>query len=95
MKKMYQIGSVVELKAKEGEELIPFIIIGRLMQQSENEIYDYIGLPYPYGFTGAKSFASFDEEQITTVLHNGFETEMSNELQLFYQEKCRELESSK
>lgn len=88
MKKMYQIGSVVELRSHDNEKLIPFIIVGRMLQSPTGDVYDYIGLPYPYGFTGEDSFAPFAESQIENVLHDGYHTDISDELQLFYQENC-------
>lgn len=90
MKEMYQIGSVVEVIGS--NQKIPWIIISRLMQQPSGEIYDYIGLPYPYGLTGEKAFHGFNEEDIVKVLHEGYKTEISNDLQLFYQEKYLEME---
>lgn len=89
MKEMYQIGSVVEVVGS-GKE-IPLIIIGRLMQQPNGDVYDYIGLPYPYGFTGDKGFHAFSEDDIENVLFEGYKTDMSDELQLFYQDKYIEI----
>ena len=70
---MLPIGSVVVLK--DGE--IPIMVTGfcQVMLNDEGEpgeLYDYVGVPYPAGFTRVDEMVQFDHDAVERVLAIGF-----------------------
>lgn len=67
------IGSVVLLKNSTKR-----LMIAGVVQQSmgeRQEIWDYCGVLYPQGFTGASEMYMFNEEQIDKVYAIGYQDE--------------------
>lgn len=70
------IGSVVQLQ--DGE--VPVMIVG-LCQTSPSagddteEIYDYVGVPYPIGYMSADEMLQFDHDAIERIFAVGFMNE--------------------
>ncbi len=64
------IGTLVRLKKNDNE--IDVVIIGRMIQKSEKEIYDYIGVLYPYGYLGGEEVLMFNTEDISEVIMEGY-----------------------
>lgn len=87
MKKMYNIGTVVELNSADKSFLVPFIIIGRMIQNKDGQVYDYIVVPFPYGFTSDKSFIGISEDRIVNVLFEGYEDDSAKKVREAYLEK--------
>lgn len=73
---MLPIGSVVLLKAGE----IPLMVVG-LCQTTPGEdgsigpVYDYVGVPYPIGYTQSDEMLQFDHDAVERVLAIGFMNE--------------------
>lgn len=72
---MYQqllpIGSIVKLKEAERRVMI----YGILQQTPEDEIFDYVGVPYPEGYTTVMTKVAFQHSDIEEVEFRGYEDE--------------------
>lgn len=80
-------GSVVRLGV-EADIDVDFIIVGRLLQNpNNNEIMDYIGVVYPFGFVSEKSFVGFNHDQIIEILHNGFTDDRNDHISEILKQK--------
>lgn len=66
------IGTIVKIKEK-GE-----MMIAGIGQISDNYLYDYIGYPYPEGYTGNNGYL-FNKSDIMDILYQGYSTEESEE----------------
>lgn len=66
------IGTIVKIKEK-GK-----MMIAGIGQISNNYLYDYIGYPYPEGYTGNNSYL-FNKGDIMEILYLGYSTEESQE----------------
>lgn len=77
---MYQqllpIGSIVKLKEAERRVMI----YGILQQTPEDEIFDYVGVPYPEGYTTVMTKVAFQHSDIETVEFRGYEDEEREKL---------------
>ena len=63
------IGSVVMLKGA----TTPLVIIGfAVVEQSKEEIWDYMGVMYPVGYISPDKNLLFNRDQIETVISEGF-----------------------
>lgn len=73
MNNVLPIGSVVMIK--EGTK--PVMIYGYLQQSAfaENELFDYIGVPYPEGNVNAALQIGFQATDIKEVLFEGYRSE--------------------
>jgi len=60
------IGTVVELKDKNGE----YLIIGRNVKKGE-EKYDYSCVTYPYGYVENEDFIYVQEEDVISIVFLG------------------------
>ena len=85
---MLPIGSVVVLK--DGE--IPIMVTGFCQVTLNNEgepgeLYDYVGVPYPAGFTRVDEMVQFDHDAVERVLAIGF----INEDMLNYMPRIQEI----
>lgn len=69
--KLLPIGSVVKLKAAERRVMI----YGILQQSPEDERFDYVGVPYPEGYTTVMTKVAFQHSDIEEVLFQGYEDE--------------------
>lgn len=67
------IGTIVQVKER-GKMMIAGI--GQL--SNDNYLYDYIGYPYPEGYTGNNAYL-FGKDDITEIVYNGYETKESLE----------------
>lgn len=66
------VGSTVELAHKYDKKLI-ITIIGRAMKYNDN-LYDYVGVLYPFGFLGDDSAFYFNNSDISKVIDHGLVT---------------------
>lgn len=73
MNRILPIGSVVLLKNTSQ----PVMIFGFLQESlaTNNEMYDYIGVPYPLGNISIESQVGFQMTSIEEVLFEGYKTE--------------------
>ena len=72
IKDLLPIGSVVRLKLEEKK----IMIIGILQRLSNSdEVYDYVGIPYPEGFLGEDYQFVFNHSDIEEVFFSGYESE--------------------
>lgn len=86
-------GSVVRLDVEADIE-VDFIIVGRLLQNpNNNEIMDYIGVVYPFGFVSEKSFVGFNHDQIIEVLHEGYNDERNSQISEILKQKSEVLKN--
>lgn len=85
MKEKYlPIGTVVLLKDAEKE----LMIVGfSAIDEDDDEIYDYIGCPYPEGLMDTEEVELFKHEQIEEILYTGYVTDASNK----YSEEVRQI----
>ncbi len=93
MDKYLPIGSVVLLKGAEKK----IMIIGILQEETPNDekeapmSWDYIGVMYPYGFTGVEELLVFNHDSIDSVSATGYTdneySEFKQELEEFLAEK--------
>lgn len=82
MRDLLPVGSIVLLKGGSKKT----IIIGVLQVSEENpeEMYDYIGVPYPEGYIGEDHAYLFQHENINDIIFRGYENPEREELlQLF------------
>lgn len=71
------VGSVVRLKGK--KQTIDVVIIGRMLQNNKSDICEYVGVIYPYGYTGGEDGIVFKHEDIEEVIHEGYVDEREEE----------------
>ena len=73
---MLPIGSVVLLRGGQTPIMIAGLCQMTLTKEGEGgELYDYVGVPYPIGFTRADEMVQFDHEAVERVLGIGFMNE--------------------
>ena len=93
MDKYLPIGSVVLLKGAEKK----IMIIGILQEETPKDekespmSWDYIGVMYPYGFTGVEELLVFNHDSIDSVFATGYTNneylEFRQELEEYLKEK--------
>ena len=67
---MLPVGSVVLI----GDNTKRLMIIGFLQQEAETEnVWDYVGIPYPEGYMGSERTYLFNHSQITRVFSIGYQ----------------------
>ena len=72
MEGLLPIGSVVLLE-KSSKRMM---IIGYLQQQVDTQqVWDYVGLPYPEGYMGSERTYLFNHDQITRLFAIGYQDE--------------------
>lgn len=72
------IGSVVAIR-EEGE--IRLMILGYYPVDPENKkIFQYMGIPWPFGIADAFAAVLFDDDQISELVFRGYETAASRNL---------------
>ncbi len=64
------LGSVVNLGTEEKD--LKVVIIGRMLQNEEKEIYEYVGVLYPYGYLGGEEAILFKHDDIQEVVWEGY-----------------------
>lgn len=80
------LGTVVKLKKEiNSENESKFIIVGRFMiDQTTNEMAEYMGYVFPYGYQGQEAIVFFNSEHIEEVIFEGYlneeEREFSNQI---------------
>jgi len=72
-KNLLPIGSVVELKNSTRKVFISGFKIKK--DGDSSEIYDYIGYPYPQGFSDRNFNLLFNHEQIKNICYLGYVTQ--------------------
>lgn len=73
VKDLLPIGSVVQLKNMKKKIMIIGIMPMKQINEKQTKVYDYMGVPYPEGYIGAKTGALFDHKSIETVIFTGYE----------------------
>ena len=68
MKDMLPVGAVVLLDGAK----IPLMIVGYMVKGIDEKERDYMGVPYPIGFTNIDSIRGFNHSDIKEVLFEGF-----------------------
>ena len=67
---MLPVGSVVLI----GDNTKRLMIIGFPQQEAETEnVWDYVGIPYPEGYMGSERTYLFNHSQITRVFSIGYQ----------------------
>ena len=67
---MLPVGSVVLI----GDNTKRLMIIGFLQKEAETEnVWDYVGIPYPEGYMGSERTYLFNHSQITRVFSIGYQ----------------------
>ncbi len=62
------VGTVVKLRLEDRM----FMIVGYFGQnKTTKEIYDYLGVYYPFGFEGEEKLLTFNRDFVKEVLHMG------------------------
>lgn len=80
-------GSVVRLNVESDVDM-DFVIVGRLLQNPKNnDIMDYLGVVYPFGFVSEKSFVGFNHSQILEVLHEGYNDKRNEQISEILKQK--------
>ncbi len=76
IKNFLPIGSVVRIK-KPDSVLVVYSYLNRAASPEDNQVrqYDYIGIPYPSGYLDDRFMIPFQSEDITEVIHRGYEDE--------------------
>ncbi|MBE5938943.1 MAG: DUF4176 domain-containing protein [Lachnospiraceae bacterium] len=69
MKEFLPIGTVVNLNQAEEYN---FMIIGLLVENTQNERRDYVAVRYPVGAMGNAKYYFFNNENIKEVVHMGY-----------------------
>lgn len=76
MEGLLPLGSVIKINNSEAL----FMIMGYFPSSEENdEIYEYMGVPYPLGFRPDDEIFMFDGDAIGEVLFAGYENELSKQ----------------
>lgn len=71
IKELLPIGSVVLMRG--GTKKIMIIGILQVSEEEKDEVYDYIGVPYPEGYMGADNVFLFQHENINDVIFKGYD----------------------
>lgn len=71
MKELLPAGSVVLLKG--GSKKTMIIGVLQVMNDNPEEVYDYIGVPYPEGYIGAENVYAFQHDDINDVIFKGYQ----------------------
>lgn len=80
--------NIYSLDIKKGNELLPIgsvvnigmveqavMIYGRMQEQDEKKMWDYVACPYPQGHLSDDTNVFFNHERITDIIFKGFESE--------------------
>ena len=68
MKDMLPVGAVVLLDGAE----VPLMIVGYMVKGIDEKERDYMGVPYPIGYTSLDSIRGFNHRDIKEVLFEGY-----------------------
>lgn len=68
MKDMLPVGAVVLLDGAE----VPLMIVGYMVKGIDEKERDYMGVPYPIGYTSLDSIRGFNHSDIKEVLFEGY-----------------------
>lgn len=69
MNRYYPIGTIVKLK---GSDVLHVMIAGYLPQREDAGVFDYFGVPFPYGLNDEKNYLCFNKNVITEVVFEGY-----------------------
>lgn len=70
MKNLLPVGSVVLLK----DATKKLVVMGILqVNPKENQIYDYLGVPFPEGYVGSDHNFLFNHTDINDIIFRGYE----------------------
>ena len=73
MSEYLNIGSIF---LREEEGTLPLMVVGYLPEDGINEeIYDYLAVPYPQGYISENSFFMIDHDKVAAVLYDGYFSE--------------------
>ena len=68
MKDMLPVGAVVLLDGAE----VPLMIVGYMVKGIDEKEREYMGVPYPIGYTSLDSIRGFNHSDIKEVLFEGY-----------------------
>ena len=68
MNDMLPVGAVVLLDGAE----VPLMIVGYMVKGIDEKERDYMGVPYPIGYTSLDSIRGFNHSDIKEVLFEGY-----------------------
>lgn len=71
IKELLPIGSVVLMRG--GTKKIMITGILQVVEEENEEVYDYIGVPYPEGYMDAENAILFQHENINDVIFKGYD----------------------
>lgn len=71
IKELLPIGSVVLLKGGTKKTIIMGIL--QALPENKDQVYDYLGVPYPEGYMGTKATYVFNHEDINDVIFEGYQ----------------------
>ena len=69
------VGSVVLLKNAKKKIVIIGIMQIKHTEDGRDIFYDYVGVPYPEGFIGAKTTLLFNHDSIKQIIFTGYSCE--------------------
>lgn len=72
MEKLMPLGSVLKLKNSPSLIMVAGYYV---VDETENELKQYIGIHYPLGLSKSIKFIMFDEKSIEKILYRGYEDE--------------------
>ncbi len=74
IRKYLPIGSVIRIRKTDLRFVITaYLQEAELEDHKETVLYDYAGVPYPFGYVGDETVLQFQQEDIEEVLHRGYE----------------------
>lgn len=69
MSEYYPIGTIVKLK---GNEVLHVMVAGYLPQREDAGVFDYFGVPFPYGLTDETNYLCFNKNKIAEIVFEGY-----------------------
>lgn len=76
MDRLLPIGSIIKL----GDTDYDILICGYGGKGTNNRVYDYIGVIYPYGFISKNRILTFDKNKVTKVVYEGHKNKKYEEI---------------
>lgn len=77
MSKYYPIGTIVKLN---GNDILHVMVAGYLPQREDSGVFDYFGVPFPYGLTDESNYICFNKNMIAELVFEGYEDEEGKEI---------------
>ncbi|MBR2827866.1 MAG: DUF4176 domain-containing protein [Bacilli bacterium] len=67
MNKLLPVGTLIKVNNKSEK----YLIIGKRITKLENDIYDYMCVPYPYGYVENVECLFFNDEDVVSYIYLG------------------------